>query len=438
MAGRWRRLVLGTKTDHTRDNFLWNMIGSALYALATIVLVRITRGAAGTGAGADFNIALKTGQILLTIGYFEIRPFQVTDVAGEYCFQEYYSFRILTCGAMAASGVLFPWLKGEDGVRFALFALLCLYKLMDGAADVFEGEFQKNGRMDLAGKSVAFRTLLSVGAYGAVVAATGNVVLSACAMVLAAALGVLLFDAALIGAFVRPRVCFDRERLARLARSTVLLFVGSILCLYIFNASAYAVDAVYQGADAASEDIRYIYACLFMPTSVIYLACGFVFKPILTTLAGHFAEGRRQAFARLTVRLMGVALGITAACLAGGALLGIPVLSVVYGYDLRGYLRELEILILGGGFNAASLILYYALTVMRRQRVILSLYGIVTAATFAVSTAAVRRWGLFGAAGSYCGLMALQTALFAGAVILCYRNTEGDKAEETADDTETQ
>ena len=203
MAERWRQLVLGTKTDHTRDNFLWNMIGSALYALATIVLVRITRGPAGTGVGADFNIALKTGQILLTIGYFEIRPFQVTDVAGEYSFQEYYSFRFLTCGAMAVSGVLFPWLKGESGVRFALFALLCLYKLMDGAADVYEGEFQKQGRMDLAGKSVAFRTLLSVGAYGAAAAVTGNVALSVCVMVLAAALGVLLFDAyGQYGAFV--------------------------------------------------------------------------------------------------------------------------------------------------------------------------------------------------------------------------------------------
>ena len=117
----------------------------------------------------------------------------------------------------------------------------------------------------------------------------------------------------------------------------------------------------------------------------------------------------------------------SAACLAGGALLGIPVLSVVYGYDLSGYLRELEILILGGGFNAASLILYYALTVMRRQRVILSLYGTVTAATLAVSTAAVRRWGLIGAAGSYCGLMALQTALFAGAAVWCYRRAEERK-----------
>lgn len=100
--------------------------------------------------------------------------------------------------------------------------------------------------------------------------------------------------------------------------------------------------------------------------------------------------------------------------------MGLPVLSVVYGYDLGGYLTELEILILGGGFNAGSLILYYAMTVMRRQKDILVCYGIVTAATLLVSTEAVRRWGLMGAAVSYCGLMALQAAVFAVAVICRY------------------
>ena len=411
---------MGTKTDHTRDNFLWNMIGSVLYALATIVLVRLTREAAGAGAGADFNIAFKTGQILLTIGYFEIRPFQVTDVAGEYEFQDYFSFRVVTCAVMAAGGFLFPWLRGESGQRFALFFLLCLYKLADGAADVFEGEFQKQGRMDLAGKSVAFRTLLSVAVYGACLAATGDVLLAVCTMVVSAAAGVWLFDAALIGGFARPRFVFHKERLLRLARSTALLFAGSLLCLYIFNASVYAVDGVYQGSDAASEDIRYIYGCLFMPTSVIYLACGFIFKPILTTLASCYAGGKRRKFGRLVVKLLGAAALLTAACLAGGALLGIPALSVVYGYDLDGWLRELEILILGGGFNAASLILYYAMTVMRRQRDILGIYGVVTAATLAISTAAVQRGGLLGAAVSYCGLMALQLLLFAVVTAVCY------------------
>lgn len=420
MVNRWRQLVLGNKTDHTRDNFLWNMIGSVLYAAATILLVRITRGAAGTGAGADFNIAFKTGQILLTVGYFEIRPFQVTDVKNEYRFQDYFSFRIITCGIMAVSGFLFPWLKGEEGIRFALFFLLCLYKLMDGAADVFEGEFQKNGRMDLAGKSVAFRTVLSVAVYAAAVKVTGDVLVSVVLMVIAAAAGVLIFDVALIESFAKLQISFDRERIGKLAKSTVLLFVGSILCLYIFNASNYSVDGVYQGTDAASEDIRYIYACLFMPTSVINLASGFIFKPILTTLATHFAEGRRKQFAGLVGKLLGGVAAITAACLAGGALLGLPVLSVVYGYDLSGYLTELEILILGGGFNAAGIILYYAMTVMRRQRDILISYAAVAAATLAVSTPAVARWGLMGAAVSYCGLMALQTVVFGAAAVIHY------------------
>ena len=264
------------------------MIGSVLSAAATSLLVRFTKGVAGTGVGADFNIAFKTGQILLTLGYFEIRPFQVTDVSNEYSFRDYFSLRIVTCALMAVGGFLFPWLTGEKGLRFALFALLCLYKMMDGAADVFEGEFQKNGRMDLAGKSVAFRTVLSVAVYAVVVIVTGNVLWAVVAMVIAAAVGVLVFDVVLIGQFASMKVSFDGARLGKLIRSTVLLFVGSILCLYIFNASNYSVDAVFQGTDPASSDIRYIYACLFMPTSVINLASGFIFKPILTTLATHY------------------------------------------------------------------------------------------------------------------------------------------------------
>ncbi len=430
MVNKWKQLVLGSKTDHTRDNFLWNMIGSVLYAAATILLVRLTKAAAGTGIGADFNIAFKTGQILLTVGYFEIRPFQVTDVSNEYSFRDYFSLRILTCGLMAVSGFLFPWLTGESGLRFALFALLCLYKLMDGAADVFEGEFQKNGRMDLAGKSVAFRTVLSVAVYAVAVSVTGDVLLSVVLMVIAAAVGVLVFDVVLIREFASLEVSFDKARLGKLIRSTVLLFVGSILCLYIFNASNYSVDSVYQGADAASEDIRYIYACLFMPTSVINLASGFIFKPILTTLATHYVEGRWKQFAGLVMKLLGGVAAITAACLLGGALLGLPVLSIVYGYDLTGYLAELEILILGGGFNAAGIILYYAMTTMRGQRDILLSYGIVAVATLAASTPATARWGLMGAAVSYCGLMALQTLVFAVATVIHYQKAKKGEAHE--------
>ena len=119
-------------------------------------------------------------------------------------------------------------------------------------------------------------------------------------------------------------------------------------------------------------------------------------------------------------KLLAGVVAITLVSLAGGALLGLPVLSVVYGYDLTGYLAELEILILGGGFNAAGIILYYAMTTMRGQRDILLSYGIVSIATLAISTPAVQHWGLMGAALSYCGLMALQTVVFAVATMIHY------------------
>ena len=135
-------------------------------------------------------------------------------------------------------------------------------------------------------------------------------------------------------------------------------------------------------------------------------------------------EGRLQQFAGLVWKLLGGVVAITVAALVGGALLGLPVLSVVYGYDLTGYLAELEILILGGGFNAAGIILYYAMTTMRGQRDILLSYGVVAIATLAVSTPAVAQWGLMGAALSYCGLMALQTVVFAVATVVHYRRAK--------------
>ncbi len=424
MVEKLRRRILGADRDHARDNFLWNMVGSVVYAASTILLDRLTRGAAGTGAGADFNIAFKTGQILLTVGYFEIRPFQVTDVNNEYSFQDYLSLRVITCAVMAALGFLYPAVSGEEGERFALFALLCLYKLMDGAADVFEGEFQKHGRMDLAGKSVAFRTVFSVAAYGVALYLTRDVVFSVCVMVAAAAAGVLFFDVTMIGCFARLSLSFNGARLKKLVRSTVFLFIGSILCLYIFNASNYAVDAVYQGADAASEDIRYVYACIFMPTSVINLASGFVFKPVLTTMAAHYVEGRLSAFGSLVGKLLLGVTALTALALAGGALLGIPVLSLIYGYDLNGYLPELLVLILGGGFNAAGIILYYAMTVMRRQKEILASYVVVALVTLAVSHWSVQNFGLMGAALSYCDVMLLQTLVFGAAAFAGWRQSK--------------
>ncbi len=56
-------------------------------------------------------------------------------------------------------------------------------------------------------------------------------------------------------------------------------------------------------------------------------------------------------------------IGLTLFVLAGGFILGIPALSIVYGVDLDGYKAELMVLLLGGGFLAYTSFYQMILTV---------------------------------------------------------------------------
>ena len=73
-----------------KKKFIWNMLGSGIYSLATVIFVMLAKRIVGEEAGAKFYMAFTTGQMLLTIGYFEIRPFQVTDVKGQYRAEAYF------------------------------------------------------------------------------------------------------------------------------------------------------------------------------------------------------------------------------------------------------------------------------------------------------------------------------------------------------------
>ena len=74
-------------------------------------------------------------------------------------------------------------------VKAATVFLMVAYKVIDGFADAYEAEFQRDGRLYLTGKSNAFRTVLSVGVFLGCLNATHNLVGSCLAAVTGAAGG---------------------------------------------------------------------------------------------------------------------------------------------------------------------------------------------------------------------------------------------------------
>lgn len=400
-----RRLIVNDNPQTIeKRNMTWNMLGSFLYAFASMALTMIAIQLAGEEQGGIFTIAFTFGQQMFMVAYFGIRPCQITDVEGHYTFGDYLCLRIITCAAALLIGSFYILFKGFAPQKALVVFLMVCYKVIDGFADTYEAEFQRSGRLYLTGKSNTFRTILSVGSFFAALLWTRGLVFACGAAVAAQILGILLFDAGIIGTLSNIDWHWKKERIAGLVRSCSLLFFSVFLDFYIFSAAKYAIDNHMNAADTA------VYGAIFMPTSVINLVAGFVIRPFLTKLS--FAWERRDltVFRQVIGRLFLVILLLAVLAAAGAALIGIPVLSLLYP-KLRDSLSlcraALVMIIVGGGFNAWMNLFYYSLVIMKQQRQIFAVYALVCLTAAVISPIWVIRSGIFGGAVSYLILMIL-------------------------------
>ena len=231
-----------------RNDVFWNAAGSLLYALASMVLSFFVLRLMGPRDGGIFGFGFSTfGQQIFIIAYFGIRPFQITDMAGEYRFSEYHFARRLSSLFALLSSLLFLWLMvsigSYDGIKAELLFLLSFYKLLDGFSDVYESELQRRGRLYLAGQSLFFRTGLSMLSLMLSLLVTGNMLFSCILMDLTQLLGLYLFallPLRSLGELPGSEVFSGekrRGRSLRLLRSTSFLFLSAFLDFYIFSAS---------------------------------------------------------------------------------------------------------------------------------------------------------------------------------------------------------
>lgn len=406
-----RKLLIGKENNLEQRNMLWNMIGSFLYALASMVLTIAVIGVVGDDQGGIFTFAYTTfGQHMFMVAYFGIRPFQITDTQGKYTFGEYLTLRMFTCGAALAFGLFYVLTQPEySAMKIAVVFLMVMYKVIDGFADAYEAEFQRNGRLYLTGKSNTFRTLLSVACFMGSLMMTENLVLACCVAVLAQVAGVVLFDISVIGVLDGVDWTRRKGRCVRLMKDNMLLFLSVILDFYIFSASKYAIDANLTNSHQA------VFGAIFMPTSVINLVAGFVIRPYITRLSLRWEHREFHAFAAIVKQLALIIAGLTIFAMGGAFFLGIPVISMLYPRlaDALSTCRpSLLLIILGGACNAYVNLFYYELVIMQRLRHIFLGYVFSAVLAVTISNGFVRRAGILGGSLSYLILMGTLTVCF--------------------------
>ena len=412
----WTHLLMKTGMSLEKENMIWNMTGSFFYAFASMVLSFLVLRIAGEEQGGIFSFGFSTvGQQMFLLAYFGIRPFHITDGTNQYRFGDYLHHRYVTCTLALLLGAGYLACIGYSWQKAQIIFLLIVYKVIDGFADVYESEFQRQGCLYLTGRSNTFRTILSVGVFLATLV-SGAGLFAACAVaVLGQIAGVVLFDIVVLRELKRVDYGWSAKQGVSLTASSILLFVSVFLDFYIFSAAKYAIDA--HLGDAASGYFNVI----FMPTSVINLAAGFVIRPFLTYLTDCWNEHRFSDFKKKLLTIMAVIGGLTVLAVGGTVVLGRPVLALLewlLGKSYSGTLTALWpafiMIVLGGGFYAVLNLYYYALVILRRQKLIFGIYAVLTVLAAILAPRLTVALGIFGAAFAYLILMIVMAAGFVG------------------------
>lgn len=188
---------------------------------------------------------------------------------------------------------------------------------------------------------------------------------------------------------------YRREKIFSLFTICLPLAYSDFLSSYIINASKLSIDKYMN------DSYQIAYSAIYMPNMVINLMSGMIFKPLQTTMASYYNNKQYKEFFGVIRRIVLFIMLLLGICEIGAFLLGIPVLSWLYGLELEPYRGALLILLLAGGLNATNIIFYYVLTIMRKQRYMMLFYSLTTVVAFVSANYLTVKFGIQGAAIAY-------------------------------------
>ena len=405
MPGTSERSQLG------RD-YLWNTAASLMTSLATVVMLLVVTRTAGIRAAGVYSLAIAVGQQFQTLGMYEVRTYHVTDLRHRFTFGTYLATRIVTVALMLVGITTYAVLSSSDVHHCVLVTLVASLRVFDAFEDVYVCELQRVGRLDLGGRACFWRALSTTVVFSLTLALTGSLLTSTVTtLVLSVLTTVLVYLPPSRGLFpLRP--AWAPGPVGQVLLACLPLFGASFISMYLSNAPRFAIDRYLDPTQQG------YFAILFMPAVTINLMSLVIFRPLLTRMAGLWVQGDRPGFRAVVNRGLLATAGAFVVVGLVTYVAGVPILGLVFGKDVSAFSVELMVLVGGGAMNAASVVLYYALTTVRLQNLVFVGYVLAAGAITLLCVVLVPQGSLLGASVAYTAAMSVLVAVFA---VVLYR-----------------
>lgn len=402
-----------------KENTLWYTMGTMCSSATSFLLMIYVTRILGVDEAGVFSISYSVGQLMLSIGWFGTRQFQVSDINEEFKFSDYLSLKIITSIVMMIGCLIYSVFLHFNTYKLLITFLYCLFMICDVFADLFSARFQQVDKLFLSGISYIIRIL----GYNLVILVSllcfKNLIVAIVLAMIYSALELTFFDLQLIKRISQIKMEFHLVKIIQLIKNCFPLFISSFLTTFIVNVPKNAIELNFDSS------VQTYYNIIFMPSYIINLFCMFIFVPLYTSIANTWLNSTKNRFVKTIVKLFVFDIVLSVLVFIGCYLLGIPLLELVYGVDLHTVKSSFLILIVAGCFTSMNSILSYIFTVIRRQKFMIYIYLIAIILPQLLVNWLTSKYGIFGASLDYLIGIALITVMFIIGLVLILKKEMG-------------
>lgn len=360
------RNYLVNSKNPKKEAYLWNTIASMSNSFQTMLLLLIITRRGNVADASIFTIAFAIANLMLTIGKYGMRNYQVTDVEQKYSYREYCFSRFLTVILMVICSIGYVVYgcrnNNYSSEKAWAIILVCAMRMIEAVEDVFHGRLQQQNRLDIAAKIWGIRTILYILCFGVSYLLGEKLIMSMGISLVVTSLLMLMLNG-MVYEWTGSKGSLVLKNVGSLLRDCFPLAISMFLIMYIGNAPKYIIDSV------VSDEVQTCFNIIFMPVFVINLLSNFIFNPLLNELAHFWYDDQKKAFWRVLYRQIAIIVGITVFAVIFGKVIGLWLLGKIYAVDLSSYNFMLSLLLISGGLLSLLNLMIVIMTIFRKQQV---------------------------------------------------------------------
>lgn len=403
-----------TRPLSLRRNFAWTIAGNAVYGASQwAILSLIAKLGSGEMLG-QYALAVAVAMPAAMLSHLNLRAVLATDIQRRHPFHDYLAVRLGATALSFAGIAAIALLSGYQGIVAAAIIIMGFSLGAENVSDAYFGLMQRRERMDQIALSMIARGVVSVAALGCALWLTRSLLWAVAALALARIAILTLFD--------RPRGSAGEDLGGtgihaqwQIFRTALPLGVSLMLVSLTSNMPRYAIEARLGTRDLGA------FAAVASFITVGGTVVNALGQSATPRLARYFSERDIGRFRGLATRLLALSVALGLAGVAGAALLGRFVLSVMYRPEYAAY-NGLFVAVMGAGiFSYIGTTLGYVMTSARAFGPQMPLLAAAAATSAAASWTLIPAVGLQGAAVA----IALAACVQIGGAALILSHTMG-------------